>query len=132
MNAHNLETVWTPRMLSLLRIIAALVLFSYGTDKILGFPQNRAPDAFTLSWIAGVIELVGGGLLLVGLFTRQAAFVCSGLMAVAYFIAHAPQSFFPSINNGAAAILFCFVFLYIVFAGPGPWSLDAIRNRRSN
>lgn len=129
---HRLTTVWAPRMLSVLRITAALTLFSYGTGKILGFPGSRSPDAFTLSWIAGVIELLGGGLLVIGLFTRPVAFLCSGLMAAAYFIGHAPQSFFPSVNGGAAAILFCFVFLYLFFAGPGPWSVDARLGQHAN
>ncbi|CTQ31290.1 DoxX family protein [Jannaschia rubra] len=132
MNDRQLETIWAPRMLSLLRIVAALIFFAHGTDKILGFPDTgRTPDAFTLGWIAGVIELVGGGLLIAGLFTRPVAFLTSGLMAAAYFIAHAPQSVFPGINGGDAAILYCFVFLYLVFAGPGPWSIDALRNERS-
>ncbi|WP_281827442.1 DoxX family protein [Jannaschia rubra] len=132
MNDRQLETIWAPRMLSLLRIVAALIFFAHGTDKILGFPDTgRTPDAFTLEWIAGVIELVGGGLLIAGLFTRPVAFLTSGLMAAAYFIAHAPQSVFPGINGGDAAILYCFVFLYLVFAGPGPWSIDALRNERS-
>ena len=126
---HNrLETVWAPRMLSVLRIVAALIFLAHGTDKILGFPDTgRTPDAFTLGWFAGVIELVGGALLVLGLFTRPVAFLASGTMAAAYFIAHAPQSFFPGINSGDAAILYCFVFLYLVFAGPGPWSIDALR-----
>ncbi|EPX78179.1 DoxX family protein [Litoreibacter arenae] len=129
MNTRELETVWTPRMLSVLRIVAALILFSHGTDKILGFPDNRSPDPFTLSWTAGVLELVGGAFLVAGLFTRPVAFVLSGLMAAAYFIGHAPDSFFPSVNGGDAAILYCFICLYLVFAGPGPWSIDAIRNQ---
>lgn len=130
MNTHELKTVWAPRMLSVLRIVTALIFFAHGTEKILGFPAHRAPDPFTLSWVAGVIELVAGGLLVVGLFTRPMAFLTSGTMAAAYFIAHAPRSVFPSINGGDAAILFCFVFLYFVFAGSGPWSLDAVFRRR--
>lgn len=132
MNTSQLEAVWAPRMLSVLRIMAALTLLSFGTDKILGFPGSRSPDAFTLSWTAGMLELVGGFLLTIGLFSRPVAFVLSGLMASAYFIAHAPQNFFPSVNGGAAAILFCFVFLYLVFTGPGPWSIDVLRDRRSS
>lgn len=127
MDTRALEAVWTPRMLSVLRIAAALVFLCFGTEKILGFPVGRSPDPLTLSWIAGTLELVGGALLVLGLFTRPAAFVSSGLMAAAYFIGHAPSSFFPSLNGGAAAILFCFVFLYIFVAGPGPWSVDAAR-----
>lgn len=130
---HHLESVWAPRMLSVLRIMAALIFFAHGTDKILGFPDTGGtPDAFTLSWIAGVIELVGGALLIVGLFTRPVAFLAAGLAAAAYFIGHAPESFYPVINRGDAAILFSFVFFYLVFAGPGPWSVDALRSRRSS
>ena len=132
MSNHQLEAVWAPRVLSILRIMAALIFFAHGTDKILGFPDTgRTPDAFTLAWFAGVIELFGGALLIVGLFTRPVAFLTSGMAAAAYFIGHAPESFFPVINRGDAAILFCFVFLYLVFAGPGPWSLDALRAERS-
>lgn len=128
---HQLESVWAPRMLSVLRIMAALIFLAHGTQKLLGFPaSDRVPEAFTRGWVAGVIELFGGALLVLGLFTRPVAFLCSGSMAAAYFIAHAPQSFFPALNGGDAAILYCFVFLYLVFAGPGPWSLDALRAER--
>ncbi len=128
MNTTTLEGVWAPRMLSVLRIVSALIFFAHGTQKLLGFPASDfSPAAFSLPWIAGVLELFGGALLIVGLFTRPVAFVMSGLMAFAYWIAHAPQSFYPPLNGGDAAILFCFVFLYMAFAGPGPWSLDAIR-----
>jgi putative oxidoreductase len=118
--------VWAPRVLSIVRIMAALLFLEHGTTKLLGFPAGTQPAMFTLSWTQGVIELVGGLLLAVGLFTRPVAFILSGDMAVAYFMAHAPQSFFPIINRGDAAILYCFIFFYIFFAGPGPWSLDAM------
>ncbi|MFP7570256.1 DoxX family protein [Marivita sp. S2033] len=132
MNTDTLETTWAPRILSVLRIMTALLFLAHGTDKILGFPDTgRTPDAFTLGWTAGVIELFTGALLTLGLFTRPAAFLASGLAAAAYFIGHAPANFFPVINQGDAAILYCFVFFYIVFAGPGPWSLDALRNTRA-
>lgn len=122
----------SPYLLSVLRIVAALVLFSYGTQKILLFPvAPRVPPVGSLSWIAGVLELGLGFLLLIGFQSRIAAFVLSGLMAVAYFLSHAPQSFFPSLNGGVAAILFCFIFLYLVAAGPGPLSVDALRARRT-
>ena len=132
MNYGELETVWAPRMLSVLRIVTSLVFFNHGTEKILGFPDNRHPDMFSMSWNAGLIELVFGALLVLGLFTRPLAFISSGTMAVAYFMAHAPQSFFPPVNGGDAAILYTFVFLYLVFAGPGPWSLDAMRSARTD
>lgn len=122
----------SPCLLSVLRIVAALVLFSYGTQKILLFPvAPRIPPVGSLSWIAGVLELGLGFLLLIGFQSRIAAFVLSGLMAVAYFLSHAPQSFFPSLNGGVAAILFCFIFLYLVAAGPGPLSVDAVLARRA-
>lgn len=119
---------WRPYVLSILRIVAAVLFFEHGTQKILGFPEPKyVPEMFSLTWVAGIMEIVGGALLIVGLFTRPVAFLLSGQMAVAYWMAHAPNSFFPALNGGDAAILFCFVFLYLVFAGPGPWSLDARR-----
>lgn len=124
MSASSLDG-WTPRTLSVLRIVAALVFMAHGTEKILGFPQGMHPPVGSLPYVAGLFELIGGALLLIGLFTRPIAFVLSGEMAFAYFLVHAKMSFFPSLNHGDAAILFCFVFLYIVFAGPGPWSADA-------
>ena len=130
MNTAERQTVWAPRFLSILRIMTALLFLEHGTQKLLGFPASDYVPAFmSLPWIAGVLELFGGALLAVGLFTRPVAFVLSGQMAVAYFVAHAPGSFFPVLNGGESAILFCFVFLYLVFAGPGPWSVDAMRAR---
>lgn len=120
-----------PYGLSLLRIVAALVLFSYGTQKILGFPvADKVPPAYSLSWTAGLLELILGFALLVGFYSRASAFVLSGLMAFAYFIAHFPKGFYPAQNGGVAAILFCFIFLYLALAGPGPLSLDAWRRGR--
>jgi len=124
MRATFLESVWAPRLLSILRIVAALIFMAHGTQKILGFPAGASPAMFSLPWIAGVLELFGGALLALGLFVRPVAFVLSGLMACAYWIAHAPKSFFPVLNGGDAAILYCFVFLYFVAAGGGAWSLD--------
>jgi putative oxidoreductase len=123
----TLQSVWAPRLLSILRIVAALIFFEHGTQKLLGFPvsEREAPELLSLSGIGGVLELVGGALLLLGLFTRPVAFILSGEMAVAYWWAHAPQGFFPVNNGGDAAILYCFVFLYLFVAGGGPWSLDA-------
>ena len=126
MNTTRLETVWAPRLLSILRIVAALIFMAHGTQKLLGFPAspNPGPAAFSLPWIAGVLELAGGALLIRGLFVRPVAFVLSGLMAAAYWIAHAPRSPYPVLNGGDAAILYCFVFLFIAAAGGGAWSLD--------
>lgn len=119
-----------PYMLGVLRIVSALIFMAHGTQKILGFPPSeRTSQMFSLSWIAGVFELIGGVLLVLGLFTRPVAFVLSGVMAFAYWIAHAPRSFYPVLNGGDAAILYCFLFLYIVFAGPGRWSLDGMLGR---
>lgn len=119
-----------PHALGVLRIVSALIFMAHGTQKILGFPPSeRTVTMFSLSWIAGVLELIGGALLVLGLFTRPVAFVLSGLMAFAYWLAHAPRSFFPVSNGGDAAILYCFVFLFIVFAGPGRWSLDGLLGR---
>jgi len=127
-------TGWAPRVLSLLRIMAALIFMAHGTQKLLNFPmrssEGSGPELLSMIGIAGLIELVGGALLALGLFTRPVAFFCSGLMAAAYFVAHAPRSFFPTLNGGDAAILYCFVFLYLVFAGGGPWSLDALFRKR--
>ena len=128
----NLD-VWAPRVLSLLRIIAALLFMEHGLMKLFHFPapQPGAPDPLPMILMAAAwIEVVGGGLIALGLFTRAAAFVCSGQMAAAYFMAHAPQSFFPINNRGDAAILYCFVFLYLAFAGPGIWSIDALVRKR--
>ena len=117
---------WSPYILSIVRIVVALLFFEHGLSKMFGFPQPVPPPAlFSLSWFSGAIEFVGGGLLVVGLFSRASAFIMSGEMAFAYFISHAPHSFFPILNRGDAAILYCFIFLYIAFAGGGPWSLDA-------
>ncbi|MBB4186995.1 DoxX family protein [Sinorhizobium terangae] len=117
---------YEPYLLSLLRIVSALVLFSYGTQKILKFPMSDGgPPPGSLPWIAGLFELVLGFLVLIGLKTRIAAFVLSGVMAFAYFLRHAPQGFYPAQNGGVAAILFCFIFLYLTAAGAGPLSVDA-------
>jgi len=123
---------FAPRMLSILRIMAALIFLEHGTQKLLGFPPGSAmpmPAPFTLFWFAGLIEMIPGALLALGLFSRTAAFVAAGEMAFAYFIGHASRGFFPANNMGDAAILYCFVFLYLSAAGPGPWSLDAMRGR---
>ena len=123
---------WQPQALSLLRIMTGLLFLQYGVAKILGLlPWSGGQPAFlTLIWFAGMIELIGGALVTLGLFTRPAAFICSGHMAFGYFIAHFPRGFVPLGNGGNLAILFCFVFLYLALAGGGPLSLDA-RMRKS-
>ena len=123
---------WAPRLLSILRIVAAFLFIQFGTGKILAFPASIMPGGGTapltsLAGIAGLLETVGGALLLVGLFTRPVAFLVAGEMAVAYFYGHAPQGFWPVLNQGHSAVFFCFVWLYLSAAGPGPWSLDARR-----
>lgn len=119
---------WAPIMLSIVRIVAGLIFLEHGTQKFFGFPPGERAGAGwafdSLGHYAGLIEIVTGVLITLGLFTRAAAFLASGTMAVAYWYAHAPQGFYPVNNGGDAAILYCFVFLYFVFAGPGPWSLD--------
>ena len=125
---------WTPKALSILRIVTGLLFLEHGTQKLLGFPpsEHAFPPLFSLMGFQGVLELVGGFLILIGLLTRPVAFILAGDMAVAYFMAHAPKGFFPTLNGGQLAILFCFVFLYLVFAGGGEWSVDAqIARRRS-
>ena len=120
----------TPYALGALRIVAALLFMAHGTQKLFGFPappDGGLPEMWSLFWIGAWIELVGGALLLGGLFTRPVAFVLSGQMAVAYWMFHAPANFYPVLNGGDAAILFSFVFLLLVFSGPGAWSLDALR-----
>lgn len=120
---------WTPHALSILRIMAALLFMQHGTQKLLGFPIPGPSPLPPLLMVAGAIELIGGFLLAIGLFTRPVAFIMSGMAAVAYFIAHAPQGFFPLVNKGELAVLYSFVFLFIFFAGPGPLSVDAMRGR---
>ena len=125
---------WAPYLLSILRIVAAFLLMQFGTAKLFAFPGAVMPDGGTapvlsLAGIAGILEAFGGLLLLLGLFTRPVAFVLSGLMAFAYFIGHAPGGFWPVLNGGGPAIFFCFLFLYLSAAGPGPWSIDAGRDR---
>jgi putative oxidoreductase len=119
-----------PYALAALRIMAALLFLAHGTQKFFAFPAAHpmgVPGTFTLLWFAGAIELVGGILVAIGLFTRPAAFVMSGMSAVAYFYAHAPRAFYPLLNAGELAVLYCFVFLYIAAAGPGRFSLDGQR-----
>ncbi|MEM9099718.1 MAG: DoxX family protein [Pseudomonadota bacterium] len=121
-----------PHCLSLLRIVAALIFLLHGTQKLIGIPANeRVIELFSLGWFAGVIEIVCGLALIIGFMSRPAAFLASGTMAFAYWLAHAPRDLYPTNNGGDAAILYCFVFLYIFIAGPGPWSIDALRKSKT-
>lgn len=124
---------WRPHLLSVLRIMSGLLVLQHGTAKILKFPvvpQFANVPITSLGGIAGLIELVFGALLVVGLFTRPSAFILSGMTAAAYFIGHAGRNFYPILNGGELAALYCFVFLYLAAAGGGPWSLDAMVRRR--
>jgi putative oxidoreductase len=115
------------QMLAVLRIVAALCFMEHGCQKLFGFPSVPSfgiPPLLSFEWIAGCIETIGGLLVLVGFRTRIAAFLMSGEMAIGYWMLHAPKSFFPAINGGDGAVLFCFIFLYLVFAGPGVWAVD--------
>ena len=121
---------WAPQMLSILRIMSGLLFMEHGTMKAFGFPAPM----HNFTWLSllgatAVIEGLGGLLVTLGLFTRIAAFIMSGEMAFAFFMEHFPKSFFPALNGGDAAVLYCFIFLYFVFSGPGPWSIDAARRK---
>ena len=118
-------SAYAPQALAVLRIVVALLFILHGTQKIIGFPaSDMSPPIMSLFGLAGIIEIIAGLLVLVGFYTRPAAFIASGEMAVAYWMAHAPSNLFPAMNGGDAAILFCFVFLYLVFSGPGAWSVN--------
>jgi putative oxidoreductase len=125
----SLYQTWSPRLLGVLRIVTGFLFFAHGAQKLLGFPAPRAMpiELFSLMGLAGTLEFFGGLLLIVGLFTRPVAFVLSGFMAVAYFMAHAPQGFWPLLNKGELAALYSFLFLYLAAAGAGEWSLDRWR-----
>lgn len=131
---NNSCTTWSPRVLSILRIVAGYCLLLHGTSKYFGFPGNAIDNLqiTSLMGVAGLIEIIGGTLLVIGLFTRIAAFIASGFTAFAYFLGHAFAKgifLFPMINGGETAVLFCFIFFYLAFAGAGPWSLDAMRQK---
>ena len=129
------STVWAPRVLSILRIVVGLVLLQYGLAKLFGWPAVKMFQDLpwlSLFGIAGMFELIGGTLLILGLFTRPAAFILSGEMAAAYFIEHFPRSFFPIQSEGDLAVTLCFTFLYLSFAGGGPLSLDALLLSKAN
>lgn len=121
---------WTSRVLSIFRIIAGLIFLSAGSTILFGYPPSPVPmppiALMSQLGIGGILEFVGGALIVLGLFTRPVAFVLAGVMAVAYFQFHAPMAFFPTSNNGVAAVLYCFFFLYLMLAGAGAWSIDAM------
>jgi putative oxidoreductase len=123
---------FSPYVLSILRIMAALLFLEHGLSKFFGFPARTmaAPELFDIEWFAALIEFGGGILLTLGLFTRPIALIVSGEMAVGYFLAHAPHGFYPYLNHGELAIMYCFVFFYFIFAGAGPLSLDALLWKR--
>jgi putative oxidoreductase len=137
MTEPNLGTRWSswaPYLRSVLRIVAAYMFILAGSSKLFAFPVGMPPNGATAAigtqpWIGGVLEAFGGGLLLLGLFTRPVAFLLAGEMAVAYFQFHAPNSFWPTVNGGVSAVMYCFLWLYLSAAGPGPWSLDAMRRK---
>ena len=123
---------WQPQLLAILRIVTGLLFLEHALIKLIGFPPNGKPglqDVGSFLWIAGIIELVTSVLVTLGLFTRLAAFIAAGEMAVAYWMVHAKMGLYPAVNMGEGAILFCFVFLYLAAAGPGAWSIDNARTR---
>ncbi len=132
-NSSSFYSKWSPRLLSVLRIVAAFLLMQHGAQKLFGFPAgpqaSPTPPLLSMIGFAGALEFFGGLLLLLGLFTRPVAFILSGLLAVAYFIAHAPGGFWPVLNKGELAALYSFVFLYLAAAGGGSWSLDNLWRR---
>ena len=121
-----------PKFYSAMRFIAGFLFLWHGTQKLLGFPEAAGEMPFHIRYVAGPIELVGGALIMIGLATRPAAFLCSGLMAFAYWIAHGTQAFLPIQNHGELAALYCFVFLAIFARGSGPWGLDAVLSRKTS
>jgi|SRR6185312_2207184 len=122
--------VWEPRALSVLRIMTGLLFMEHGMAKLFNFPPSTMHPSFgALLWFAGVLECFGGALIALGLLTQPVAFLLSGEMAIGYFMSHAPRNFFPLLNAGDAAVLYCFIFLYLFFAGGGSWSLDRALRR---
>jgi putative oxidoreductase len=133
-NLDSFYTTWTPRLLSVLRIITAFLFIAHGAQKLFNYPAspNGAVLITSLMGVAGILEFFGGLLLLIGLLTRPVAFLLSGLMAVAYFMAHAPGGFLPLVNKGETAVLYCFIFLFLAVAGGGEWSIDNLLRRNKS
>jgi putative oxidoreductase len=130
---ESLHSTWAPRILSVLRIVAALLFMQHGAQKLFGYPPPQQPIPSplpALMLVAGILEFFGGLLLLLGIFTRPVAFLLSGMMAVAYFMVHAPQGFYPVLNGGELAALYSFLFLYLSCAGGGAWSVDNMITHR--
>ncbi len=125
----NRLNAYSPYFLAILRIVTALLFITHGTSKLFGWPVAMQQEVVSLMGFVGILEVVGGVVLVIGLFTRPVAFILAGEMAAAYFMAHAPQDFFPLINQGESAVLFCFIFLYLIFSGPGALSVDQSRAR---
>lgn len=135
LRTRPLADEWAPNVLSILRIVTALIFLLHGTQKHFGIParpSGTGPEMFSQLWFGGILEIVGGLLLLIGLFTRPVAFVLSGMMAVAYWQFHFPRNIFPTLNGGDAAILYCFVFLYIAVAGGGAWAVERMGRNGTN
>ncbi len=133
-NDTNFSTIWNPRLLGILRIVTGFLFMQHGSAKLLGAPHIAMFDGvqlLSLMGLAGVLELFGGALIVLGLFTRQVAFVLSGMMAVAYFMAHAPRTFLPILNQGELAVMYCFVFLFFAVAGAGAFSVDTLRAKNN-
>jgi len=133
-DSTSFYSTWAPRLLSLMRIILAFTFMAHGSQKLFGFPagpETHAAELFSFMGFTGALEFFGGLLLLLGLFTRPVAFILSGTMAVAYFLAHGRENFWPILNGGELAVVYCWVFLYLSAAGGGPWSLDAVLRRKT-
>ena len=131
MSIESFTSAWTPKVLGVLRIVTGFLFTAHGTQKVLNFPatEKGAAELFSFMGFAGALEVVGGLLIILGLFTRVTAFVLSGMMAVAYFMAHAPAGFLPIVNKGELAVIYSFVFLYLSFAGGGAFSMDRLLSR---
>jgi putative oxidoreductase len=130
MISDSFRATWSPRVLSILRIVVGLLFMEHGLSKYFGFPMVPPFHVAGILWAAGAIEIVAGALVAIGLFTRTAAFIASGEMAVGYFMSHFPKSFFPLVNGGDGAVLFCFIFLFFALEGGGPWGIDGMRSKR--